>query len=117
VAFTEAMVQAIGGLSTAVYCDMVKRLTAWHNPGKRWHDGGGHADTSPVQVGMARLVLSIPHGSFNVYGNILPELSMNRGRPYGSWHGDRRRQGSVNPGSSSDYCTIRVFIRAPDRAF
>ena len=60
VTFTQAMTQAIDGLSTAVYYDIVKRLTVWHNRGKRWHDGGGRANTSPVQVGTSRLVLSFP---------------------------------------------------------
>jgi hypothetical protein len=65
-AFTEAMTQAIDMLSTAVYCDAMKRLTAWHKRGKQRHDGGGRADTSPVQVGTARQVLPIPRGSFYV---------------------------------------------------
>jgi hypothetical protein len=60
VAFNEATTQAIDELSTAVYCDMVKRLTTWHNQGKQRHDGVGRAATSPVQVGTARLVLSFP---------------------------------------------------------
>jgi hypothetical protein len=91
VAFIKAMTQAINRLSTVVYCDVVKRLTAWHNRGKRRHDGGSRADTSPVKVGTARLVLSIPRRSFYIYGKIFPELSTNRGGLHGSRHGDRRR--------------------------
>jgi hypothetical protein len=60
VAFTEAMTQAIDWLSTAVYYDVVKQLTVWHNQGKRRHDVGGRVATSPVQVGTVRLVLSFP---------------------------------------------------------
>jgi hypothetical protein len=34
-------------LSTTTYCGVVRRRMAWHDRGKRRHDGGGRVTTSP----------------------------------------------------------------------
>jgi hypothetical protein len=75
--------------------NMVKRLMAWHNQGKRRHDDGGRVDTSSVQVGTTTEQFSAPNSStvkiFSLPIMIHTSEGTNRGGQRESERGGHRR--------------------------
>jgi hypothetical protein len=113
VAITRAMFQAMSTLPTAIYCDVVTLLGTWHDyEGRRTPARIPRSITR--QVGTA--TSSRPSAVTIFYSPQLSTSHRHESRHQReSRRGGHRRRDSMNQRSYSDYCTIRVSIRAPGR--
>jgi hypothetical protein len=103
-------------LSLVSNCDVVTRLMAWRDRGKRRPPRQRLHGHVAGQVGMARQAQSSPSLIFSPRGNILPESSTNHSGRRKSLRKDHRRWSAMHLWSSSGDCTMAISFSSSDRA-